>query len=72
MYVRASAADVNLSLLNAGTIFGGVTRLIRRDATADEFAFVTEKMPEKEISQKLKELTALGVQVQNTIRLGDF
>ncbi len=72
MYVRASAGDVNLGLLNAETIFGGITRLVRRNASPDEFAFVTEKMPEKEISQKLKALSALGVQVQNTIRLGDF
>ncbi len=72
MYVRASAGDVNLGLLNAETIFGGITRLVRRNASPDELAFVTEKMPEKEISQKLKALSALGVQVQNTIRLGDF
>ena len=72
MYVRASSDDVSLALMNADKLFEGVTRLVRRNADTREFAFVTKKMPEKDIHANLKALSKLGVDVLNTIRLGDF
>lgn len=71
MYVRVCADNVDLAYHNANRVLGGITRLSRKDAPADELAFITESMPEKDIHKKLETLKKLGVEVINMIRIGD-
>lgn len=72
MYVRARTDNDTLALGNANHLLGKVMRLARKDAPADEIAFVTEKMPERTIEANLKKLSDLGVTIENTIRIGDL
>lgn len=72
MFVRAKADRPEEALAHAGALFGGVTRLLRKNAEKNELAFVTGVMQEAEIRQKLSELEGAGVSVQNTIRIGDL
>lgn len=73
MYVRIKADDTERAFLNADSVFGGVSRLSRRNPEEGELAFVTETcMPEKDIWEKLRALETLGVQVCGTVRIADF
>lgn len=72
MYICASADNEALAFDNIHHQFGNVTRLSRKNPEKGEFAFVTEEMPEREINEKLQALSALGITVKNTIRIGEF
>ena len=71
MYVRAEAENTVLAKENADAIFGGVEYLSRKDAPKNELAFVTKPMVERVFEQKLEQLSALGIQTKNKIRIGD-
>lgn len=72
MFVRVGTHGTEEALDRAETLFGGVTRLARKNAEQGELAFVTGKMQETEIREKLSELEKHGVSVLNTIRIGDL
>lgn len=72
MFVRAKADRPEEALAHAAALLGGVTRLLRKGAEKNEFAFVTGVMQEAEIRQKLSELEGAGVSVQSTIRIGNL
>jgi homoserine dehydrogenase len=72
MYVRAKVENEASALQQVSGVFGSVSRLSRKKAENGEFAFVTNTMPEKDITAKLKELEANGIEILNTIRIGDL
>ncbi|HEX3038832.1 MAG TPA: homoserine dehydrogenase [Caproiciproducens sp.] len=72
MYVRAKAEDEAAAFKKIAAVFGNVPRLSRKNAESGEIAFVTNCMQEKEISAKLAEIEANGVQILNTIRISDL
>ncbi len=69
MYVRANGTD---ALAKAENIFGNVSTITKNDAPENEVAFVTEKMPFGEFSEKSKELENDGVKILSSIRIGDL
>jgi homoserine dehydrogenase len=72
MFVRAKAENETVAFQHISSIFGSVARLSRKKAESGEIAFVTNSMPEKEIDAKLAEIKATGIDVLNTIRIGDL
>lgn len=71
MYVRAETDDETLAFKNIENHMGKVDRLNRKGTQPGEIAFVTGEMPEREILKRLELLSGLGIQIQNTIRIGD-
>ncbi len=69
MYVRANGTD---ALAKAENIFGNVSTITKNDAPENEVAFVTEKMPYGEFSEKSKTLENDGVKILSSIRIGDL
>ena len=69
MYVRANGTD---ALAKAENIFGNVSTITKNDAPENEVAFVTEKMPYGEFSEKSKVLENDGVKILSSIRIGDL
>lgn len=69
MYVRADGTD---ALAKAENIFGNVSTITKNDAPENEVAFVTEKMPFGEFSEKSKALENDGVKIISSIRIGDL
>lgn len=67
MYVRA-----NGSIKTAQSVFNKITQLHRENAPENEIAFTTGEMKIKEFNEKIKELKENGVEVLNTIRIGDL
>jgi len=67
MYVRA-----NGSIKTAQSVFNKITQLHRENAPENEIAFTTGKMKIKDFNEKIKELKENGVEVLNTIRIGDL
>ena len=67
MYVRA-----NGSIKTAQSVFNKITQLHRENAPENEIAFTTDEMKIKEFNEKIKELKENGVEVLNTIRIGDL
>lgn len=67
MYVRA-----NGSIKTAQSVFNKITQLHRENAPENEIAFTTNEMKIKEFNEKIKELKENGVEVLNTIRIGDL
>ena len=72
MFVRAQADEEESAFKNVQKIFGGVTRLSRKNGKSGEVAFVTGTMQEKELVAKLSQLETLGIHIMNTIRIGDL
>lgn len=70
MYVRASSEDESEAFAQLKSAFGTVDRLTRKNAESGEIAFVTPKMPEKDIMEKLRGLSCITV--KNTIRIGEL
>ena len=71
MFVRAATDNEDLAFRNVASRFGQVERLTRKNAESGEIAFVTKPEREREIREKLDQLSGLGVQVRNTIRIGN-
>ncbi len=67
MYVRA-----NGSIKTAQSVFNKITQLHRKNAPENEIAFTTDEMKIKEFNEKIRELKENGVEVLNTIRIGDL
>lgn len=67
MYVRA-----NGSIKTAQSVFNKITQLHRENAPENEIAFTTNEMKIKKFNEKIKELKENGVEVLNTIRIGDL
>lgn len=67
MYVRA-----NGSIKTAQSVFSKITQLHRENAPENEIAFTTDEMKIKDFNEKIKELKENGVEVLNTIRIGDL
>ena len=72
MYVRATAENASVALGTADALFGGVQQLSRKDAPRNELAFVTKEMKEREIREKLEQLSKMGVKVEATVRVADL
>ena len=72
MYVRVQAADPDAVCRQAEQLFGSVTRLTRKGIGADETAFVTPVLKERDIREKLGHLEENGAKLLNTIRVSDF
>ena len=53
-------------------LFGNVERLARRNTEPGEVAFVTPVMKERAIVEKLGRLTDSGMEIRNTVRVGDL
>lgn len=70
MYVRVQASDEVSEQIPK--LFGNVSWLACDEAPEQELAFVTAKLPEREIRAKLEQLQAHGAQVKATIRVADF
>lgn len=67
MYVRA-IGDIK----TAKAVFGDVTQLKRKNAPENELAFTTTEMSVKEFNEKIAQLKENGVEIINTIRIGDL
>lgn len=72
MFVRAEADDEESAFKNIQKVFGKVDRITRKNAKNREIAFVTIKMQEKEIVEKISEIEKMGVEVKNTIRISEL
>lgn len=72
LYVRVQAADPDAACREAEQLFGSVTRLTRKGIGAEEAAFVTPVLVERDIREKLGRLEEGGVKLLNTIRVSDF
>ena len=72
MYVRATAENASVALGTADALFGGVQQLSRKDAPRNELAFVTKEMKEREIREKLEQLSKMGAKVETTVRVADL
>lgn len=73
IYLRCISKDAQAAYNKAQDIFGGITRLTRADASADEFAFVTDKeMPYGDILKAQAELEGAGIKVASAIRIGNL
>ena len=72
MYVRVQATDPDAVHRQAEQLFASVTRLTRKGIRADETAFVTPVLKERDIREKLSHLEENGTKVLNTIRVSDF
>lgn len=72
MFVRATTENETLAFQHISEVFGSVSRLSRKKSESGEIAFVTNVLPEQEISEKLAQLASAGVSVINTIRIGDL
>ncbi len=70
LYIRAEADDTAAALTKAGECFGEITVLSRKDAPANEIAFVTGTDTEGALRKKLEALS--GIQVQSVIRITDY
>lgn len=67
MYVRAYG-----DIKTAKAVFGEIYQLRRKNAQENEIAFTTSEMSVKEFNKKLAQLKENGVEVINTIRIGDL
>ena len=56
----------------AEEVFGAVEVLTRENAPAEEFAFITPRMAEKEARAKLAQLADKGVEIKTTVRIGEI
>ena len=56
----------------AEEVFGTVEVLTRENAPAEEFAFITPRMAEKEARAKLAQLADKGVEIKTTVRIGEI
>lgn len=72
MYVRATAENASVALGTADALLGGVQQLSRKNAPRNELAFVTKEMKEREIREKLEQLSKMGVKVETTVRVADL
>jgi homoserine dehydrogenase len=72
IYVRAMTDDEFLAFKNIESQLGPVDRLTRKGSPKGEIAFVTKKAPEKDIRKSLEVLSGLGIEIQNTIRIGEL
>lgn len=67
MYVRA-IGDIKV----VKAVFGEISKLQRNNAPDNEIAFTTSAMTVKEFNEKLSQLAENGVEVINSIRIGDL
>lgn len=69
-YIRMTADDAAAALVQISKAFGEVTMLARADAPDGEFAFVTKALSEKELAEKLPEITLANA--ESVIRITDY
>jgi len=72
MFVRITADDVAAAKTKAEVLFGEVESLVRKNASAKEWAFVTKPMQERDLQRKLDDLRKSGFTVASAIRIGDL
>lgn len=73
VYLRCSADDADAAYNIAQDTFGGITRLTKSDAPAEEFAFVTdEALRYGDILDAVEKLEQSGIKVASTIRIGNL
>ena len=70
LYIRAVADEPTAALQQADSAFGGIKKLTRQDAPADEVAFVTPPAVERELRAKLEKLE--GIKILSTIRITQY
>ena len=69
-YIRMTADNAAAALVQVNKAFGEVAMLARADAPDEEFAFVTKMLSEKELADKLPEIT--GAKAESVIRITDY
>lgn len=69
-YIRMTADDAAAALVQINKAFGEVSMLARDDAPDGEFAFVTKMLSEKELAEKLPEITLANA--ESVIRITDY
>ncbi len=72
MYVRATAENASMALGTADALLGGVQQLSRKNAPRNELAFVTKEMKERDVREKLEQLSKMGVKIETTVRVADL
>lgn len=71
-YIRLRVPDIPAVQKQVAQDFAGCERLARKGQEPGESAFVTPVLKEKTSRKRLDRLSASGVEVLNTIRIGDF
>ncbi len=69
-YIRMTSDDAAGALVQINKAFGEVSMLARADAPDGEFAFVTKMLSEKELSEKLPEISLATA--ESVIRITDY
>ncbi len=69
-YVKTSGSDEASKLVQK--VFGQVQKLSRKNPENSEFAFVASALNQSGIDEKLSELKALGLNIDNCIRISNF
>lgn len=69
MYVRAEGEN---AIEKASKIFGTVDKIEKENSALNEVAFVVNEMPYGEFTEKIETLSADGVKILSTIRIGDL
>lgn len=67
LYVRGHMPDEVSEQI--GDLFGEICLLATEDTPEQEVAFITPRMPERELREKLAELEQTGAQIQTTVRV---
>ncbi len=70
VYIRMTSDDVAAALVQINKAFGEVSMLTRADAPDGEFAFVTKSISEKELAEKIKEISVANA--ESIIRITDY
>lgn len=72
VFIRGKAADSDAAFEAALQVFGTAERVIRKEETPGEVGFTVKQIPVKVLAEKLPQLEAAGVHVENHIKISDF
>lgn len=71
MYVRIGYDNYDKAIKVINDLFGEIVPIYRSGAE-DEFAFITPILTERELSEKIKQITKNGLQVLGSVRVLDY
>ncbi|RPF48019.1 homoserine dehydrogenase [Hydrogenoanaerobacterium saccharovorans] len=71
MYVRIGYDNYDKAIKVINDLFGEIVPIYRSGAE-DEFAFITPILTERELSEKIKQITQNGLQVLGSVRVLDY
>lgn len=72
VFIRGKAADSDAAFEAVLQVFGTAERVIRKEETPGEVGFTVKQIPVKVLAEKLPQLEAAGVHVENHIKISDF